>query len=141
MRDASAELRRGNAMVKLTQRVVAALPIGVTLVAISGEPQTSSGTMELGLGETAFVHLTSTAPTGKPVAAIRVKNPNREYQILKVTFEVDDASGKNQLKVRNGYDQLVFFFTSCQESQRSDRPQRLMIGAPPGGEAKVDMPS
>lgn len=114
--------------------------LSTALVVAAGQPEPANSSIELSLGETAYVHLTSATPTGRPVAAIRVGNPNRDHSIVKVTFEADVDSGKHRLRVRNGYENPVFLATLCPRPADVILPQRVLIGAPPGRETIVEVP-
>lgn len=96
--------------------------------------------MEISLGETAYVRLVTSTSTGRP-AAVRVQTPNRDYPVIKVTFEAADGDSMPQLKVQNGYDQLVLFATSCPQVATADRPHHEIMRIPAGDESKVELPS
>lgn len=110
----------------------------------AGTPSGESGAkeaMEVSLGETIYLQVMSTTPTGMPVAAIRVANPNRDHSVITVAFEAGADGAKHLLKVRNGYDRLIYFATGCAGPAGTGQPGRLLIGAPPEGEAKLELPS
>jgi hypothetical protein len=132
--------REYNILVGITQRTLCVFLLWAASVASAAESETASPFIELSLGETAYVHLMSSTPTGRPVAAMRVDNPNRNYSIVKLTFETGENGGKHRLRVNNGYDHPIFFATMCPRSADLLPPRHVLVGAAPGREASVEVP-
>ena len=128
-------------MAHSTLRAIASILVGISLAAAAAQPEVSHDAIEISLGETAYVQLSSSTPTGRPVPAIRVADPNRDYYVIKLTFEAGEGGAMHRLKVRNGYDQQVYFSTSCAQPDTSSGSVRLslMAGAPPGREASIQI--
>ena len=122
------------------KHVAAAFLAGVALATSAGEPNVNHDAIEVSLGETAYLQLTSNTPTVTPIAAVRVQDPKRDYLVIKVTFEAGDTGTRHNLVVRNGYDQSVFFATECQQSTTSDRSDHVRKGVPPGVEVRMEIP-
>jgi hypothetical protein len=119
---------------------------GSCLVTLAAEPEPDPGVIETLLGQTSWFQFVSSTPTGRPEPVVRVQNPNRDYLVVKVTFEAGEVGGKNRIRVRNGYDEAVMFKMDdgCRHltDPKSETPDaaHLMIGVRPAGEFSWEAP-
>lgn len=128
-------------------RAPAILLAGYSLVISAAEPGAYVDTIETSVGEISYFQLTSSLPTGKPTPAVRVQDTNRDYSVVKVTFEAGEAGAKNRLKIRNGYDIAIYFAMNegCVNlidpaSGQPDKRDHLLLGVPPGVEVTMEIP-
>ena len=126
-------------MAHSTRSAIASFLVGLSLATSAAQPAPKRDTIEISLGETTYVQLSSSTPTGRPVRAIQVQDPNRDYYVIKFTFEAGPDGARHYLNVRNGYDEQVFFSQACSQSSTSDGSISLMAGAPPGREVRIQI--
>lgn len=123
-------LRNADMMPSLT-RVLAVLLIAATSEFSAAESTTNARSVEISPGETVFFQLTNSLSFEiGPIA--RVDNPNRDYSLVKATFEVD-GNGAAKLKLRNGYDETLSF--QMYEACASPGTSGVMATLRPGVEA------
>lgn len=117
----------------------------VLVTALSAaEPKINGDSIETSVGETTYFQLTNSVQVGKPSLAVRVQNPNREHSVIKVAFEAGENGANNRLRIRNGYDAIVFFALNegclrmTEPASASARKDYLQVGVPPGREVSMD---
>lgn len=115
-------------------------------VASAAEPDLKAGAIETRLGETTYIQLTDTTPSGRPSATVRVQNPNRDYSVIRIVFDIASTGTKNRLRVRNGYDHAIYFAmgNACEKAIDSPPGQGQkfvyrLVGALPGEEMTMEV--
>jgi hypothetical protein len=88
-------------------RVLAVLLLAATSELSAAESTANTRSIEISPGETVFLQLTNSL-SFEVGPIVRVDNPNRDYSLVKATFEVD-GDGAGKLKLRNGYDETLSF--------------------------------
>jgi len=121
---------------------------GAALALSAAESAPREGTFEAPVGGTTYLQLSSTALTGRPTAVIRVDDPNREYDVLRIIVEPGAPGAGTRLKVRNGYSAGVLFAMNAAcleevepEPARPGRTPHLMVGVRSGLEVSVTLPA
>lgn len=67
--------------------------------------ESPAAVLEVPAGTTVYFQLADSTP-GKPGPVIRVEQPNRDYGLVKASFEVA-VDGTGKLTIRNGYEDTV----------------------------------
>lgn len=82
---------------------------GVTSsLGVAGQQGSHVGSVEIPTGQTTYLQLASTVATGTSTNVIRVQNPGRDHSVIKVTYEAGASGAANKLRIRNGYDRVVY---------------------------------
>ncbi len=136
----------GDAAMSFIARVLVLVCVTSSL-AVAGQQGATIGSIEIPTGQTAYLQLTSTVATGKPTSGVRVQNPGREHSVVRVTYEVGVDGAANRLRIRNGYDTIVFFKLNDGCSAGTGPAAGIggkefaLTGVRPGSETTMELPA